>query len=272
MTSISPHRASTPPPPATPSTHGTLARPAPVLRRVLTHIGFETKILLSNGEQLLVAIIMPAMLLGALRFVPVGRLDGISPINTAAAAMFATAILSTSFTSQAIATGFDRRAGVLRWVATTPLGRDGYLLGKIGAVIVVQLLQFMVLGVLALIMGWRPEIGGILAAVPMWILGAWAMTSLGLLLAGTLRTEAVLALANTLFLLLVALGGIAIPLHNYPSWAQGVLHLLPSAGLGDGMRSALISGHIDAMACLSLAVWAIIGTGLVAKLFRWTSA
>src|SRR5690606_4709976 len=123
---------------------------------------------------------------------PLGRIPGVPSVDTAVAATFATALISTSFTSQAILTGFDRRNGVLRWVATTPLGRGGYLAGKILATLTTHVLQVVVLGVIALAIGWRPELLGLLAAVPVWLVGTVAFGALGLLVAGTLRTEAVL--------------------------------------------------------------------------------
>ena len=132
-------------------------RPAPALRRILSHAGLETRVLLSNGEQLTVAVALPAMVLIGLWLLPLGRLEGVSAVDTAVAATFATALISTSFTSQAIITGFDRRNGVLRWVATTPLGRDGYLAGKILATLTMHVLQVVVLGLIAVLIGWRPE-------------------------------------------------------------------------------------------------------------------
>src|SRR5699024_3689468 len=171
-------------------------RPAPPLRRILSHGDLEARILLSNAEQLMVAIALPALVLIGLWLLPLGRLDGVAAIDTAVAATFATALISTSFTSQAIITGFDRRNGVLRWVATTPLGRGGYLAGKILATLATHVLQVLVLGVIALIIGWRPELPGLLAAVPVWLTGTVAFGALGLLVAGTLRTEAVLAVSN----------------------------------------------------------------------------
>src|SRR5699024_753760 len=121
--------------------------PAPPLRRILSHGNLEARILLSNAEQLMVAIALPALVLIGLWLLPLGRLDGVAAIDTAVAATFATALISTSFTSQAIITGFDRRNGVLRWVATTPLGRGGYLAGKILATLATHVLQVLVLGV-----------------------------------------------------------------------------------------------------------------------------
>ena len=61
-------------------------RPAPALRRILSHARLETRVLLSNGEQLMVAIALPAMVMVGLWLLPVGRLEGTPAIDTAVAA------------------------------------------------------------------------------------------------------------------------------------------------------------------------------------------
>lgn len=248
-----------------------MSAPAPAWRRILAHALLEGRILLSNGEQLTVAILLPALVLLGLRWLPVGGVEGAARIDTATAATFATAIVSTAFTSQAIQTGFDRRGGVLRWIATTPLGRSGYLAGKILATLGVQVIQLIVLGGLALALGARPSAGGLLAAIPVWLIGTIAFGSLGLLVAGTLRTEAVLALSNVLYLLMVTVGGIVLPPSGYPRMLRGLVDLLPSGALGDLLRACLAGTPFSWGSLIVLILWAIAGSALVVRLFRWTS-
>lgn len=245
--------------------------PAPATRRILSHARFEGRILLSNGEQLLVAIVLPALVLIALRTLPVGEVAGSTRIDTAVAATAATALISTAFTSQAIQTGFDRRGGVLRWIATTPLGRGGYLAGKILATLAVHVLQVVVLGVLALALGWRPSALGLLAALPVWLLGTVAFGSLGLLVAGTLRTEAVLAVSNLLFLLFVTVGGVALPPVSLPRFLSGLVDLSPSGALGELLRTCLAGTAFSWGSLIVLVFWAVAGSLLTSRYFRWTS-
>ena len=245
-------------------------RPASPARRILAHAGLETRVLLSNGEQLTVAVALPAMVLIGLWLLPLGRLEGVAAVDTAVAATFATALISTSFTSQAILTGFDRRNGVLRWVATSPLGRGGYLAGKILATLTTHLLQVAVLGVIALIIGWRPDLLGVAAAVPVWLVGTVAFGSLGLLIAGTLRTEAVLAVSNLVFVLLVGAGGVAFPVSSYPRILGGLVDLLPSGALGELMRACFASGQFTVGSTVVLTGWAVAGVLAVTRWFRWT--
>ena len=163
-------------------------RAARTPRRIAAHAQLEARAILTNGEQLMVSLMLPAMVLLGLRFVPVSPalFGGKSPSMTdAVAATAVTAIIATSLTSQAIATGFDRRNGVLRWIATTPLGRGGYMLGKLGAMAIVHILQIVALGALSFALGWRPTAGEILWSIPVWILATCAFGGLGLLIAGT---------------------------------------------------------------------------------------
>lgn len=244
---------------------------APPLRRILAHAALEARVLMSNGEQLMVALVIPAMVLIGLHVLPIGRLPGADPMSTALAATLATAIISTSFTSQAIQTGFDRRGGVLTWIATTPLGRGGYLAGKIVATLGIHVLQIVLLIAVAAVLGWRPESLSVLGILPVWLLGASAFGGLGLLIAGTLRTEAVLAVSNLVFVLLVAAGGVALPTATMPPVLAEMVQLLPSAALADLLRASLGAEPWRLLPVVVLVVSAVLTPLLVIRSFRWTS-
>ncbi|SED90803.1 ABC transporter permease [Ruania alba] len=254
------------------STSPTAARPrphagaSPWVTRVLSHAGFELRNLLRNGEQLLLTLILPALVLVVLARTTLIRLDagGLAPVDVAAPGVLALAVMSTAFTSQAISTGFDRRAGALRLLATTPLGRTGLLGGKVVGVLAMEVVQVAVLGSLAFVLGWQPVLAGVGPALLAVLLGTACFTSLALLLAGTLRAEAVLAGANLLWLLLVVGGGVLLP-------ATGFTRYLPSGALGEAFRSSL-TGAITATTWVSLAVlagWTVVFAAATARWFRW---
>ena len=140
--------------------------------------------------------------------------------------------MSTAFTGQAIATAFDRRSGVLRLLGTTPLGRGGLLAGRIAAVLAVECIQWVVLGGLALALGWRPHLAGLPLAVLGLLLGTATFVSLALLVAGTLRAEAVLAVANLLWVVLLPLG-LLLPADRLPGVAAAVAPWTPGGALGE---------------------------------------
>jgi ABC-2 type transport system permease protein len=186
--------------------------------------------------------------------------------------MIALAVLSTAFTSQAIATGFERRYGVLKRLGSTPLSRGGLIGAKTVTVIGVELAQTVILIAVGLALGWHPR-GGPGAALWVALLvlaGTAAFSGLALLLAGTLRAEATLALANLVYLVLLGLGGIIFPLTKYPASARPVLTLLPSGALSDGLHKVLqYGGGLPLRDLAVLAVWAVITITLAARLFRW---
>ena len=247
--------------------HAGAAAPA---RRVGAQARAEVTAVLRNGEQLVITLVLPLLLLVVLARTDLLDLGTDDRIGLLAPGVLALAVLSTAFTSTAIATGFDRRNGVLRLLATTPLGRGGLLAGKVVAVLAVEALQVLVLGGAALALGWRPDPSGLPAAALVLALGTAAFVGLALLLAGVLRAEAVLAVANLVWVLLLAGGGVLLPTRLLPEPMAGLVGALPSGALGEGLRTALTSGDLATGPVLVLLAWAVVLGALAARLFRWS--
>ena len=242
---------------------------APLARQIRAQAAMETRLTLRNGEQLLLALVIPVLLLvgsvlGADRLgVEFSRpaVDELTP------GVLALAILSSAFTSLAIMTGFERRYGVLKRLGASPLPRHGLLLGKVGALLVVEALQLAVLSAVAAWLGWSPANGWVAAAL-LILAGTFAFASLGLLMAGVLRAEATLAGANLVYLLLVAGGGVIAPSASYGA-AGTVLQWLPSAALGDGLRAAFLEGRTPWLDLAVLVAWGGLASLLTARTFSW---
>ncbi len=242
---------------------------APPRRRVASRAAFETRTLLANGEQLLVSLLLPALALLGLALASVPDLGPGRRPDLALAGTLALAVVSTAFTGQAIATGFDRRSGVLRQLGSTPLGRGGLLAGKLLAVLAVLAVQVVVLGAIGLALGARPAVAGLLPALAALLLGAAAFVALGLLLAGALRAEAVLAVANLVWVVLLGLGTL-VPTDRLPGALGDVAALLPSGALGDALRTALVDGTWAWGSLAVLALWTVVSAALAARTFRWS--
>ena len=248
---------------------------APLSRMVLAQARMEARLMLRNGEQLLLAIVIPVIVLVG-GVAAAGRLgldlDGHRAVDVLTPGVLALAVMSTAFTSVAIATGFERRYGVIKLLGSSPLPRHGLLLGKVVALLNVVALQLVVLVVVGLTLGWRPTLDhpptSVVALVLAVGLGTAAFAALGLFVAGVLRAEATLALANLVYLLLMAGGGVVLPTSTYGS-AGTVVQWLPSGALGEAMRAALIDAEVDGRSLVVLVVWAVIGTVLTARTFRW---
>ncbi|GGW78297.1 ABC transporter permease [Streptomyces griseoloalbus] len=242
---------------------------APLARMITAQAALETKMLLRNGEQLLLTVIIPTLLLVLFSTVDVVDTGGGEAVDFLAPGILALAVMSTAFTGQAIATGFERRYGVLKRLAASPLPRWGLMTAKTLSVLVTEVLQVVLVAAIALALGWSPR-GNPFAVLLLLVLGTAAFSGLGLLMAGTLKAEATLAAANLVFLLLLVGGGVVVPLDKFPDAAQSVLGLLPISALSDGLRDVL--RHGSGMPCGDLgilAVWAVGGLAAAGRFFRW---
>jgi ABC-2 type transport system permease protein len=246
---------------------------APLGRMITAQATLETRTLLRNGEQLLLILIIPLLLLTAFSLEPLINFGtGLPRIDFLTAGIIALAVMSTAFTSQAIATGFERRYGVLKRLGATPLSRGGLIAAKTVTVIGVELLQGALIIAIALAIGWRPNASpAAIATTPLLILlGTAAFSGLALLMAGTLRAEATLAAANLVYILLLGLGGVVFPLTRFPASARPVLELLPTGALSTGLRDVLQYRVVFPVGnTITLAVWAVGAIALAARTFRW---
>jgi ABC-2 type transport system permease protein len=245
---------------------------APFPRMVLAQASMESRLLVRNGEQLLLAVVIPVIVLvgGVVGADRLGLDLGSRPVDVLTPGVLALAVMSTAFTSLAIATGFERRYGVLKRLGSSPLPRSGLLLGKVGALLLVELGQIVVIGGVGLALGWEPAPG---AAGVLWfglavLAGTFAFAALGLFLAGVLRAEATLAAANLVYLLLLAGGAVVLPASSYGDFGA-VVQWLPSGALGEAMRETLTSGTFPGAELLVLLAWGAVGTVLTARTFRW---
>ncbi|MEV0846697.1 ABC transporter permease [Streptomyces sp. NPDC049954] len=242
---------------------------APLGRMITAQAALETRMLLRNGEQLLLTVIIPSLLLVLFSTVDVVDTGAGDSVDFLAPGVLALAVMSTAFTGQAIATGFDRRYGVLKRLGASPLPRWALMTAKTLSVLVTEVLQVALLTVIALALGWSPH-GNPVWVVLLLLLGTAAFSGLGLLMAGTLKAEATLAAANLVFIVLLVCGGVIVPLDKFPDAVRAVLELLPVAALSDGLRDVLQHGAgVPGKDLLVLAVWTVLGLGAAARFFRW---
>ena len=266
MTSAS--SSSMPPAAFPPGTFTPRPGPGSPGRMLAAQAGTEMRLALRNGEQVLLTLLIPVVLLVGLtllRVVPLPepRVDAVVP------SVLALAVMSTAFTGQAIALGFDRRYGVVRRLAATAIPRWLLVAGRLAAVLGVVAIQVVVLAAIALALGWRPAPAGIGWAVLLVLLGCAAFGSLGILLGGSLRAEITLAVANLVWFVLLLAGGIVIPVDQLPGPLAAVAAALPSGALAEGLRAVLATGQPPAGGqVLVLLVWTVAAGALAARTVR----
>jgi ABC-2 type transport system permease protein len=242
---------------------------------VITQAGFEFRLLLRNGEQLLLTIIIPVVLLIGVTLVPAVPLDaapGAGRVPEALGGVLAVAIIASAFTSLAISVGFDRRSGALLMLATTPLSRQGILGARALATMAMVAVQTLLLAITAFALGWRPGVSAV-ALVPVALLGTACFAALGFALGGAVRAEATLAIANAIFLILLVAGGTTFPASDLPAPLSAVVAWLPSSALADLLRwSAGAPAEVPlglTIDGLLLVAWGAAGAVIAARTFRW---
>jgi len=240
-------------------------RPGPGARQAMlaAQAGTELRLALRHGEQVLLTLLIPVVLLVGLTLLDVVPMPQ-PRVAHVVASVLALAVMSTAFTGQAIALGFDRRYGVVRRLAATALPRWLLVAGRLVAVLGVVVVQLVVLGTVAFALGWRAAPAGLGWALLLLLLGCAAFGAAGLLLGGALRAEVVLAVANLVWFVLLLAGGIVVPLAQLPAPLAALAAALPSGALAEGLRVALVEGVAPGWGpVLVLLGWAV-GAGLFA--------
>ncbi|MGZ8752971.1 MAG: ABC transporter permease [Acidimicrobiia bacterium] len=228
----------------------------------------EMLLTVRRPESLLVTLGIP---LGVLVFF--AEFDGVSsvkdPVEFLVPGILSLAVMSTAMVSLGIATGYERRYGVLKRLGSTPLSRSGLLTAKTMNVLAIEVVQAVLIVAVGIVLGWKVT-AGILPAIVILLIGTVAFAGIGMLLAGTLRAEANLAVANGLYLVLLFLGGMAYPLARLPDAIRFVAELLPAAALSQSVRGVLQdSPSVPLGSFAVLVVWAVAAPLLAVRYFRW---
>ena len=239
------------------------------MRRVLAQARVEVTLTLRRGETLLVTMIIPVGILLFFSVVDVLPHTTRQAVDFLVPGVLALALISTGMVSLGIATGFERQAGVLRRLGVTPLGRAGLLAAKTSSVVLIEILQWAAIFACALALGWRPAFASPAAVGGLWLLGTAAFAGIGFTLAGRLRAEANLGVANGLFLGLLLLGGIIVPVSRLPGPLRALTRALPAEPLATSLRTVLEGGAPEGRALVVLGAWAAGACALAALTFRW---
>ncbi|OAN28609.1 ABC transporter permease [Mycolicibacterium iranicum] len=243
-------------------------RPAAVPKMLAAQFGLELRLLLRNGEQLLLTMFIPITLLVGLTLLPLGSF-GPNRAATFVPAIMALAVISTAFTGQAIAVAFDRRYGALKRLGATALPVWGIIAGKSMAVVAVVFLQSILFGAIGFALGWRPAPAGLALGAVIIALGTAVFAALGLLLGGTLRAEIVLAVANLLWFVFAGLGALTLEGDMVPTAVQWVARLTPSGALTEALSRAMTLS-MDWFGLATLAAWGAVAALGALRWFRFT--
>lgn len=243
------------------------ARPS---RMLAAHTRVEALLIVRHPEQALLTLVIPLALLVGLSTLPLGtvpepRIDSVMP------RILALAVMSTAFTGQAIALGFDRRYGVLKRLLATALPPWTLIAGRVLATLLVVALQAVVLGIVAALLGWSPALIGVPPAIGLLVLGTLTFGAAGVLVGGVFRAEIVLALANTIWFVLLFAGGLALPQADLPGPLGVIASYLPPGALADSLDAVLVHGTAPGIQpILVLLGWGVVAGALATRTTRLT--
>jgi ABC-2 type transport system permease protein len=248
-----------------------VSRPAPLLGSTAALAAMELRLTSRRGENVLVTLVIPVAVL--LFFANVGIVPGIAgrPVDFLLPGALALGIIASGLVNLGIATAYERSYGVLKRLGGSPLPRSGLVAAKIASILVLEVVQVVLLiAVAAVVLGWQPASGASAGlAILAVLLGTFTFAGLGLLMAGTLRAEATLALANGLFLGFLMLGGIVLPIDHLPGWLAAIARVLPASALADVFRVALTGTGDVVGPIVVLLAWGLAAVGLSVRFFRW---
>lgn len=245
--------------------------PAPgraALRTVVRRqIRMELLLTARRGEAVVLAMGVPLLVLLGAGLTRATNLPTGDRLGFVVPGVLALTVMSTAFTGQAITTGYERSYGVLKRLGASPLTRPGLLFAKTAAIGCLVAVQVLVLALVGVAVGWRPEFGQLVPAAGVTVLATAAYTGLALLIASLLRPETVTAAATLIYVLMLAAGGImfAAPDLGVAGW-----FLLPLAAHAEALRDTLTAGTaVPGAIWLSLALWAAVALTAAARTFRW---
>lgn len=243
---------------------------APLGSQVIAQTKVELLLTLRRGESVLITLIVPVLLLvffASLNIIPAttGKaVDFLLP------GILALAVMAAGMVSLGIATAYERYYGVLKRLGSSPLPRSGLIIAKVISVLVLELIQIIVLiGVAAILYGWRPA-GSPLLTLLVMAIGTVTFSALGLAMAGALRAEVTLAAANGLYLLFLLLGGGILPLSHLPPTLAAIAQILPAAALTQALQATMSNNApFPIFSLVTLVIWTVVILLVAIRTFRW---
>jgi ABC-2 type transport system permease protein len=245
-------------------------RPAPAAKQILQQVKFELLLTARRGENVLVTLILPVLLLIFFTALNIAPTTHGKAVNFLLPGILAVAIVAAGMVNLGIATAYERYYGVLKRLGSSPLSRTQLIIAKIISILMLEVVQVIVLvGVAMLLYGWQPA-GSVLLTLLTIALGTITFASFGLAMAGALRAEATLAGANALFLIFLFIGGGVLPLDHLPVFLADIAQVLPAAPLAQALQATMNNGSaFPSTQLITLAIWAIIILVVAIRTFKW---
>lgn len=243
---------------------------APIAQQVFEQVKCELLLTARRGENVLITLVVPVVLLIFFTSLNLAPKIGGSTINFLLPGILALAIIAAGMVNLGIATAYERYYGVLKRLGSSPLSRSSLIIAKVISILILELFQvIMLVGVAIALYGWQPAGSPLLASLTV-ALGTVTFAGLGLAMAGALRAEVTLAGANALYLVFLLIGGGLVPVSRLPALLADFSQLLPATALTQALQATMTNGNpFPAIPLIVLTVWAVAVLLVAARTFQW---
>jgi ABC-2 type transport system permease protein len=167
-----------------------------------------------------------------------------------------------------------RQRKLLKRLAATPMRRSDYLLSYRVSGLVFVPLQVLILFAFARLTFGVTIHGSAVAVLALSLLGSWSFAGLGLLCASRAQnSETANGLINLVTLPMMVLSGVFFSSSRFPKVLQPAIRLLPMSAFNDALRHVANDGasiFTQAFPLAVLAGWAVVGSVVAVRIFRWT--
>lgn len=253
------------------TTPGDRSRTAGALRAMLAG---EARLLARNPGVVIWSTVLPVAAAIVLACVPATRepsadLGGASffAVYQPVLVLFALTLLAVQFLPDVLTR--YREMGVLKRLRTTPASPALLLSAQLLLTLVVSVACTLLMTVVPALAGasWPADVAGFAVA---YVLTAWALLGLGLLIASLFRNAKVAAGFGTLlFFVLEFFSGLWVQRPAMPSWMRHVSDLTPSGAGAQALTDAAAGHWPQLLHLVVLAVWGGATSVAAVRLFSW---
>ena len=247
---------------------------------------WELKLFFRNRQAVGFTLFFPLMLLLLFGAIFGDKVEGTSLTysQVLVSGIIASGAASVAFMNLAIGITTERDDGALKRLAGTPMPKASYFIGKIGLVLVTCALEvtlLLLVGIIFFNLSLPSDFGRWLTFLWVMVLGLIDFSLIGIALAGFIKNaKAAPAVANIPFVFLSFVSGVYVPFWQLGSGIRAFASVFPLKWMAQGFRSVFLpdeflirepshSWQHREMALVLLA-WAVVGTILCARTFRWT--
>ncbi|WP_240971095.1 ABC transporter permease [Microbispora hainanensis] len=254
-------------------------------RAAVSRSSVELKSFFRNRQSLVFTLLLPIVLLVVLGSIFSGTVPGTHTDfkQMFIAGIIACGVMSVSFNGLAISVAIERDTGMIRRLASSPMPKSAYFVGKVVRVAVTGTLEtVLLLAVAVLAFGLPLPSTAARWETLVWVLllGGVACTLLAVAFSSVIpNARSASAIVTLPFLVLQFISGVFFPYSQLPAWMQTVAALFPLKWMTQGLRSVFLPNdfaHVEPAGvweldrvALVLAAWCLAGLALSFLTFRW---